>query len=133
MWVINQGHHIMIPTPTLIIPVGEITPISAGEAIKGSKGNGTTTILKDNHHSLHLNLPRSNQAEKETTTIPIPRPKPSSGKPKPLSKFLQVFSCLEVNAPLLKNLSEMPTYVHSLKELLLKKRSLKKGDTVVMT
>ncbi|MED6189940.1 hypothetical protein PIB30_100898, partial [Stylosanthes scabra] len=61
MWVINQGHHIMIPTPTLIIAVREITRISAREAIKGSKGNGTTTILKDNHHFLHLNLPRSNQ------------------------------------------------------------------------
>ncbi|MED6151329.1 hypothetical protein PIB30_081468 [Stylosanthes scabra] len=40
--------------------VGGITLISVGEVIKDSKGNGRTTILKDNHYSLHLNLLRSN-------------------------------------------------------------------------
>ncbi|MED6198241.1 hypothetical protein PIB30_064296 [Stylosanthes scabra] len=32
-----------------------------------------------------------------------------------------------------KNLREMPAYVHSMKEPLIKKRSLKQGETVVMT
>ncbi|MED6203456.1 hypothetical protein PIB30_115643, partial [Stylosanthes scabra] len=61
MWVTNLGLHTMIPTPTLIIPVGGITPTSVGEVIKDSKGNGTTTTLKDNPHSLHLNLLQSNR------------------------------------------------------------------------
>ncbi|MED6129934.1 hypothetical protein PIB30_112917, partial [Stylosanthes scabra] len=73
------------------------------------------------------------KAKKETTTIPTPRPKPSRGKPKPLSKFLEIFACLEVNIPLLKDLREMSAYVHSMKELLLKKITLNKGDKVVMT
>ncbi|MED6184469.1 hypothetical protein PIB30_047729 [Stylosanthes scabra] len=53
--------HTMIPTPTLTIPVGGITPTSVGEAIKDSKGNGIITTLKDNPHSLHLNLLQSNR------------------------------------------------------------------------
>ncbi|MED6226664.1 hypothetical protein PIB30_106097 [Stylosanthes scabra] len=76
------------------------------------------------------------ETEPKTTMItpsPPPRPKSLIGKPNPLSKFLEVFSCLEVNMPLLRNLREMRAYVHSMKELLLKKRTLKKGDTVVMT
>ncbi|MED6142382.1 hypothetical protein PIB30_113194, partial [Stylosanthes scabra] len=66
--------------------------------------------------------------------LPSPPPKlKSEGKSKPLSKFLEVFACLGVNMPLLKNLKETPAYVHSMKELLLKKRTLKKGDTAVMS
>ncbi|MED6201017.1 hypothetical protein PIB30_090913 [Stylosanthes scabra] len=76
------------------------------------------------------------QEEKVETEIipshPPPKSKSSSEKPKPLSKFLEVFACLEVNMSLLKNLREMPAHVHSMKELLVKKKSLKKGDTVVM-
>ncbi|MED6214331.1 hypothetical protein PIB30_102028 [Stylosanthes scabra] len=53
------------PTPTLTISVGEITPTSVGEVIKDSKGNGTTTTLKDNPHSLHLNLLQSNRNQGE--------------------------------------------------------------------
>ncbi|MED6115765.1 hypothetical protein PIB30_093854 [Stylosanthes scabra] len=162
----------MIFTPTPTTPVGEITPISVGEVIKDSKGNGTTTTLKDNPHSLHLNLLQKtrsnfkNQGEaikkvevqvgdlakqlqqhqhkvpnvfpgntimnpnaeykavnvvmveeapiqekrvevEAISPLPPPRPKSSSEKLKPLSKFLEVFACLEVNMPLLANLREM--------------------------
>ncbi|MED6154639.1 hypothetical protein PIB30_114519, partial [Stylosanthes scabra] len=43
------------------------------------------------------------------------------------SKFLEVLACLEVNIPLLKHLKETPEYVKSMKELLLKKKTMKKG------
>ncbi|MED6141046.1 hypothetical protein PIB30_099474, partial [Stylosanthes scabra] len=65
------------------------------------------------------------QEEKvEAKIIPFPptsKPKSSSEKLKPLSKFLEVFACLEVKMPLLKNLREMPAYVHSMKERLVKR------------
>ncbi|MED6142322.1 hypothetical protein PIB30_112521, partial [Stylosanthes scabra] len=76
---------------------------------------------------------KDEKVEVEGSPPPIsPRPQ-SSKKPKSLSKFLEIFACIEVNMPLLKNLREMPAHVHSLKELLIKKKSLKKGDTIVMT
>ncbi|MED6117519.1 hypothetical protein PIB30_110707, partial [Stylosanthes scabra] len=66
------------------------------------------------------------KVEAEVSPPPIsPRPQ-SSKKPKSLSRFLEIFACVEVNMPLLKNLREMPAHVDSLKELLLKKKSLKK-------
>ncbi|MED6150325.1 hypothetical protein PIB30_071263 [Stylosanthes scabra] len=42
------------------------------------------------------------------------------------SKFLEVLACLEVNIPLLKHLKDTPTYVKTMKELLLKKKTVKK-------
>ncbi|MED6164217.1 hypothetical protein PIB30_087563 [Stylosanthes scabra] len=130
----------MTPTLTPTIPVGEITPISVGEAIKDSKGNGTTitlkgnTIMNPNAEYKAVNVVMIEEApiqEKKVeaeaiSNLPLLRPKSSNEKPKPLSNFLEVFACLEVNMPLLKNLREMPAYVHSMKELLLKKKYLKK-------
>ncbi|MED6190838.1 hypothetical protein PIB30_109916, partial [Stylosanthes scabra] len=49
------------------------------------------------------------------------------------SKFLEVLACLEVNIPLLKHLKDTPTYVKTMKELLLKKKTVKKGNTMVLT
>ncbi|MED6175783.1 hypothetical protein PIB30_081574 [Stylosanthes scabra] len=49
------------------------------------------------------------------------------------SKFLEVLACLEVNIPLLKHLKDTPTYVKTMRELLLKKKTVKKGNTVVLT
>ncbi|MED6227408.1 hypothetical protein PIB30_113261, partial [Stylosanthes scabra] len=46
------------------------------------------------------------------------------------SKFLEVLACLEVNIPLLKHLKDTPEYVKSMKELLLKKKTVKNGNTV---
>ncbi|MED6128679.1 hypothetical protein PIB30_100270, partial [Stylosanthes scabra] len=48
-------------------------------------------------------------------------------------KFLEVLACLEVNIPLLKHLKDTPTYVKTLKELLLNKKTVKEGNTVVLT
>ncbi|MED6224549.1 hypothetical protein PIB30_085217, partial [Stylosanthes scabra] len=42
------------------------------------------------------------------------------------SKFLEVLACLEVNIPLLKHLKDTPEYVKTMKELLLKKKTVKK-------
>ncbi|MED6124832.1 hypothetical protein PIB30_062621 [Stylosanthes scabra] len=49
------------------------------------------------------------------------------------SKFFEVLACLEVNIPLLKHLKDTPTYVKTMKELLLKKKTVKKVNTVVLT
>ncbi|MED6170100.1 hypothetical protein PIB30_027700 [Stylosanthes scabra] len=54
-------------------------------------------------------------------------PQSSKKHTKPFSKLLEVFSCLKVNIPLLKHLEETPIYVKNMKELLLNKRTLKKG------
>ncbi|MED6129219.1 hypothetical protein PIB30_105812, partial [Stylosanthes scabra] len=43
------------------------------------------------------------------------------------SKFLEVLACLEVNIPLLKHLKDTPEYVKTMKELLQKKKTVKKG------
>ncbi|MED6177724.1 hypothetical protein PIB30_100745 [Stylosanthes scabra] len=44
------------------------------------------------------------------------------------SKFLEVLACLEVNIPLLNHLKDTPEYVKTMKELLLKKKTVKKVD-----
>ncbi|MED6178300.1 hypothetical protein PIB30_106273, partial [Stylosanthes scabra] len=53
-------------------------------------------------------------------------PESSKNHTRPFSKLLEVFSCLRVNIPLLKHLEETPIYVKNMKELLLKKKNLKK-------
>ncbi|MED6153982.1 hypothetical protein PIB30_107559 [Stylosanthes scabra] len=48
-------------------------------------------------------------------------------------KFLEVLACLEVNIPLLKHLKDTPEYVKTMKEFFFKKKTVKKGNTVVLT
>ncbi|MED6202406.1 hypothetical protein PIB30_105032, partial [Stylosanthes scabra] len=53
-------------------------------------------------------------------------PKSSKKHTRSSSKFLEVLTCLEVNIPLLKHLKDTPEYVKTMKELLLKKKTVKK-------
>ncbi|MED6114397.1 hypothetical protein PIB30_079831 [Stylosanthes scabra] len=52
---------------------------------------------------------------KEQQKIITPSPQLPRVHDKPLSKFLEVFACLEVNIPLLRSLKEIPVYVKSMK------------------
>ncbi|XP_016178121.1 uncharacterized protein LOC107620485 [Arachis ipaensis] len=54
-------------------------------------------------------------------------------KEKQYSKFLEIFKTLHINIPFIEALEQMLLYAKFMKELLIKKRSLREGQMVVMT
>ncbi|XP_015944554.1 uncharacterized protein LOC107469689 [Arachis duranensis] len=65
--------------------------------------------------------------------LPYPQTFKEENKEKQYSKFLEIFKTLHINIPFIEALKQMPLYAKFMKELLTKKRSLKEGQTVVMT
>ncbi|MED6139372.1 hypothetical protein PIB30_083214 [Stylosanthes scabra] len=57
-------------------------------------------------------------------------PQSSKKHTRPSSKFLEMLACLEVNIPLLKPLKDTPEYVKTMKELLLKRKTVKKEAAI---
>ncbi|RYR38899.1 hypothetical protein Ahy_A09g044201 isoform B [Arachis hypogaea] len=65
--------------------------------------------------------------------LPYPQRFKEENKEKQYSKFLEIFKTLHINIPFIEALEQMPLYAKFMKELLTKKRSLKEGQTVMMT
>jgi len=65
--------------------------------------------------------------------LPYPQRFKKENEYKQYSKFLDIFKTLSINIPFLEALEQMPLYAKFMKEVLTKKRSLKKGQIVEMT
>ncbi|XP_057740272.1 uncharacterized protein LOC130957433 [Arachis stenosperma] len=65
--------------------------------------------------------------------IPYPQRLQRENKEKQYSKFLEIFKTLYINISFIKALEQMSLYAKFMKDLLSKKKSLKEGQTVVMT
>ncbi|XP_057759693.1 uncharacterized protein LOC130980082 [Arachis stenosperma] len=63
---------------------------------------------------------------------PFPQRFRGGEKEKSYSRFLDMFASLSVNIPFMKTLQQMPNYIKCMKELLIKKGTLKGGLTVMM-
>ncbi|XP_016162316.1 uncharacterized protein LOC107605084 [Arachis ipaensis] len=65
--------------------------------------------------------------------IPYPQRLNGKNKERQYSKFLEIFKTLHINILFIEALEQMPMYAKFIKDLLYKKKSLKGGQTMVMT
>ncbi|MED6226386.1 hypothetical protein PIB30_103203, partial [Stylosanthes scabra] len=68
--------------------------------------------------------PPSPKVKEYVAELLLPQKSQGQSNIKQYSIFLEVFACLGANIPLLECLKEMPAYVRSMKERLLKKENL---------
>ncbi|XP_016195564.1 uncharacterized protein LOC107636578 [Arachis ipaensis] len=68
-----------------------------------------------------------------TPPLPYPQRFNKEIKDQHFPKFLEVFKKLEINIPLAEGLEQMPLYAKFLKELINKKRSWHKKETIMLT
>nr|XP_025616977.1 uncharacterized protein LOC112709298 [Arachis hypogaea] len=139
----------------------EDNPMDTGKAIKweeyksitlrSGKKVETEAITQEEHNKEGLKGEANEQKQQQETStqseklakkeamkayqpmLPYPQRLKEENKEKQYSKFLEIFKTLHINIPFIEALEQMPLYAKFMKELLTKKKSLKEGQTVVMT
>ncbi|KAK0583647.1 hypothetical protein LWI29_000886 [Acer saccharum] len=133
-----------LPSNTVVNPKEQCNAISlrSGKEVELSENFGMRKedVVEEKKSSSHDNVPTTSQdppppPEVKAYVPPIPYPQrlKKHKDAHNFGKFLEIFKKLQINIPFAEALSQMPTYVRFLKELLSNKRKLEEFETVALT
>ncbi|KAK0600713.1 hypothetical protein LWI29_017770 [Acer saccharum] len=109
------------------------------EVVVEEEGIEEEKVVEEKKSSSHDNVPTTSndppppQVKAYVPPIPYPQRLRKHKDAHNFGKFLEIFKKLQINIPFAEALSQMPTYVRFLKELLSNKRKLEEFETVALT
>ncbi|XP_016195620.1 uncharacterized protein LOC107636637 [Arachis ipaensis] len=132
---------IQLPILTKINPREEYKAISLrSERVVGKKNEQAKAPLdveeekeKEKNHAQPYAPKEKETLKQYEPRIPFCQRLKKENKEKQYSKFLEVFRKLQINIPFIEALKQICLYIKFMKELLSKKKTLRKDETMVMT